>query len=58
MHRLSKEDLRLIKFGPQFYLPHEVLRYAELMKILEENCIEAKKMDDYIFENRDFDDRN
>jgi hypothetical protein len=28
------------------------------MKILEENGIEAKKIDDYIFENRDFDDRN
>lgn len=58
MQRLSKEDWRLIKFGPQFYLPHEVLRHAELMKILEENGIEAKKIDDYIFENRDFDSRN
>ena len=55
MKRLSKEDKRLIKFGPQFYLPHEVLRHAELMKMLEENGIEAKKIDDYIFENRDFD---
>lgn len=58
MRHLSKEDLRLIKFGPQFYLPHEVLRHAELMKILEDNGIEAKKIDDYIFENRDFDRRN
>ena len=43
MKRLSKEDRRLIKFGPQFYLPHEVLRHVELMKILEENGIEVLK---------------
>jgi len=29
---LSDEDLRLLRFGPQPYLPHEVIRY-NLLKL-------------------------
>ncbi len=34
--KLSDEDLRLLRFGPQPYLPHEVIRY-NLLKLKQKH---------------------
>tara|TARA_B100000085_G_scaffold106952_1_gene97491 strand:- start:70 stop:234 length:165 start_codon:yes stop_codon:yes gene_type:complete len=33
---LSEEDQRLLRLGPQFYLPDQVIRYQHLKKMLED----------------------
>ena len=32
---LSEEDQRLLRLGPQFYLPDQVIRYQHLKKMIE-----------------------
>ena len=36
MKKLSKEDQDLLRLGPQFYLPDQVIRYQELKKMIED----------------------
>ena len=36
MKNLSEEDKRLLRLGPQFYLPDQVIRYQQLKKMLED----------------------
>jgi hypothetical protein len=36
MKELSEEDQRLLRLGPQFYLPDQVIRYQHLKKMLED----------------------
>ena len=36
MKKLSKEDQDLLRLGPQFYLPDQVIRYQQLKKMIEE----------------------
>ena len=36
MKELSKEDQDLLRLGPQFYLPDQVIRYQHLKKMLED----------------------
>ena len=36
MKELTKEDQQLLRFGPQPYLPHEVIRYNELKKLVKQ----------------------
>tara|TARA_R100001163_G_C4912248_1_gene96082 strand:+ start:426 stop:560 length:135 start_codon:yes stop_codon:yes gene_type:complete len=42
MKELSKEDQQLLKFGPQPYLPDQVLRYKELVEMLKKDDKEKK----------------
>ena len=45
MKKLSKEDQDLLRLGPQFYLPDQVIRYQELKKMLkdEQNAEESTR---------------
>ena len=35
--QLSEQDQRLLRLGPQPYLPHEVIRYSELVEMLKKH---------------------
>jgi hypothetical protein len=46
---LSEKDQHLLRFGPQTYLPDQVLRYKELVEMLknddndDKNCLNRKQ---------------
>ena len=43
MKELSEEDQRLLRLGPQFYLPDQVIRYQHLKKMLEDDKTKKDK---------------
>ena len=49
---LSEDDVKLLNFGPQPWLPHQVIKYQELKKSIQAYK-EAAVSDEYMFGDYD-----